>query len=60
MNWGLWENNREHTWSKYKGRVAKWPSGRVRERQDHVIIAIGIKMHQGWTRGLGPLRSSEE
>ena len=21
MNWRPWENNREHTWSKYKGRV---------------------------------------
>ena len=33
INWRPWENNREHTWTKYKGRVAKWPSGRVRRER---------------------------
>ena len=59
MNWRPWENNREHTWTKYKGRVAKWPSGRERERQDYVIIAIGIETCQGWTRDLDHLKSSK-
>ena len=26
-----WENNRDSTWTKYKGRVAKWPSDQVAE-----------------------------
>ena len=30
MNRMPWENNREDTWTKYKGRVAKWPSQAAR------------------------------
>ena len=40
MNRKPWENNREDTWTKYKGRVAKWPSGHVKGRYDHMIIRI--------------------
>ena len=49
MNQIPWENNREDTWTKYKGRVAKWPSG-----QDHVIITISgqwLGMRRVWTGG---------
>ena len=61
MNQRPWENkgNYNKRKSSHEG-MDKWPSGQVRERLDHVIFVIRIEMCQGWTRGLGTLRSSKE